>query len=226
MARDSVSLQQLWLAFIIATLPGMAESFERPLPYPSTWPARVSSACTAIVGHYRNQPIAVEDAGQRAQSLRLSELLGVPRSTGTPMTERSDDAETSTSAARHAEATLARARGRVSISMNPEGRLLVAVNDAKATASSSAHCLTGGKRGPTVRVDSHRLQVGMPADAPLSHLARIGIRQVRTELISTAGGDLVIRLIVTQRFGREESFGFPAMKQYWLRFARIEASAG
>ena len=160
------------------------------------------------------------------QSLPLSDLLGVSRATGmSRMTERSDDAGTSTGAARHAEATLARERERVTISIDPDGQLLVAVNDANATPSPSAHCLARGKRAPTVQVNRQVLQEGMPADAPLSHLARIGIRQVKAELMSTAGGDLVIRLIVTQRFGREETFGYPAMKQYWLRFARIEASA-
>ncbi len=214
------------LAVIVATMPGVSEPAVPALPYPSAWPVRGSAACAAIVGHYQNQAVGVEDAGQRMQALRLSDLLGVSRVTsGSPALETPGDTGASTSAEHTAEATLAPGRERVTISLDADGRLRVTVDGASATASSIGQCRAHGKGEPIVQIDAQVLEGGQAADAPLSHLARIGIRQVETELVSAAGGDLIVRLRVTKRFGREESFGYPATKQYWWRFARTDASS-
>jgi hypothetical protein len=216
----------VWFAVVAATMPVIADASARALPYPGTWPARTSSACRSIQGHYWNQPLAVDDAGQRMQSLRLSDLLSEsplsiePRPAGPT---RDDDAFGG--GARYAEIRLGLAREVVALSTGPDGRVGVAVDSAPPALSSRAQCRRHGKRDPALVVDPIALEPGRSTDASISHLVRIGIRQAKIEVFSADGGDLILRLAVTKRPGREETFGYRPIKHYWLRYARIEPPA-
>jgi hypothetical protein len=49
----------------------------------------------------------------------------------------------------------------------------------------------------------------------------MGIRTVQPLLYSTPAGDLIVALRVIRRERRYETFGYPAIEEYWLWYQQV-----
>jgi hypothetical protein len=174
-------------------------SAARALAYPASWPMLVPSDCGTLRGTYEDLPRAVEDAGQRISGVTLSSVLGL--NTGEAMND-----------AREARA--------VGLSVD-DGGAVAAGYDGVLEEIPGLRC---ADRPPRATLERISMAATYPPDHPLAHLRRIGIRAIQPLLYSTPTGDLVVSLRVTRRERRLETFGYPAVDQYWLWYRRVADS--
>lgn len=169
------------------------------MPYPHSWPIRTAVGCHSLPGWYQGLPYAVEDVGHRLSNFPLGALLQLPLG-GTDEARRERDVRP------------------VVLTVDATGRVT-----ARRDENGSADARVGScaPRLPAAALPSISLPESDAPNLAFSPLHRIGVRGVQPFLSWTAAGDLIVELRVTRRERRWETFGFPAVKRYWLWYRRV-----
>lgn len=156
-------------------------------------------------------------------ALSLATLLRAsPGLPGPPAPAAALDHGQATSAQRRSDAEANRVRETIEFANMSEELWTVTVAGAAATPLTTVRCGSKRRTKSMMEIDEISLIENMAADDPLAHLGRIGLRRVKIALHGTVAGDLIVELIVTQRLTRFDVFGYPAVKRYWLRYARVD----